>query len=292
MGQRKARRLTPGSAASPVLCRSMRPQCRHCYGPCCMTGMLRSARNARRRCTRADHRPRNHQPRRRCWRVPRGAGARACALRSSPDDTLVAIVMEKGPEQIVAALAVSCWQGARSCRSAPVSPDRRIAGILEQSPCARSAITQARIERRPGLAVEAVHPVRDAGGRTKVRPCHRCRRQTIRRPILWPTSSTRQATRGPPPRVSPSPTVRRSTRWPRSWSVCASASTSDDRVLWVSSFEFDLVHLRHIRCTWAQGGALVIPPVDRQQESGRLWVHLVRDHGVTLWELGRRWSSS
>ncbi|CAE6968503.1 D-alanine--D-alanyl carrier protein ligase [Paraburkholderia domus] len=191
----------------------------------------------------------------------------------SPDDTLVAIVMEKGPEQIVAALAV-LLAGRAFLPISAGQPDRRIAGILEQARV-RVAITQARIER--GRAWQAAVILFDAPEAEPSSPL----------PPLPPANAT-------PDTLAYVIYTSGSTGAPKGVAIAHRAAVNTladlslrfgiderDRVLWVSSFEFDL-SIFDIFGVLGAGGAVVIPPVDGAQNPAA-WVHLVRDHGVTLW---------
>ncbi|HEV2268321.1 MAG TPA: amino acid adenylation domain-containing protein, partial [Steroidobacteraceae bacterium] len=203
---------------------------------------------------------------------------RACALARALDaslgaeDRLVAIVMEKGPEQIVAALAL-LETGRAFLPISAGQPDQRIARILRQSG-ARVAITQARIRR--GRAWQAAVRLVDAPETEAREPAARLSRAGSPGDlayVIYTSGST-----GDPKGVAVTHRAACNTLADLTRRLAIAAH---DRVLWVSSFEFDL-SIFDIFAVLAAGGAVVVPAPDGAQNPAA-WADAVREYRVTLW---------
>jgi amino acid adenylation domain-containing protein/non-ribosomal peptide synthase protein (TIGR01720 family) len=203
------------------------------------------------------------------------ATALAHELRTAllPDDALVAIVMEKGPEQVVAALAV-LLAGRAFLPISAGQPDKRIAGIVDQAGV-RVAITQARIERgRAWQAAVALFNAPEADPAAPPPPlvAEAMSPETLAYVIY--TSGSTGAPKGVA--IAHRAAVNTLADLGRRFGV-----NERDRVLWVSSFEFDL-SIFDIFGILGVGGAIVIPPVEGAQNPVA-WAEFVREHGVTVW---------
>ncbi|WP_245978670.1 non-ribosomal peptide synthetase, partial [Aurantiacibacter xanthus] len=199
----------------------------------------------------------------------------AARLRAvlSDEDALVAVVMEKGPEQIVAVLAVL----AAGRAFLPISagqPDARIATILSESG-ARIGLTQTRVERGRAwqeaitlLDVEMDAPVSEPSA-SETRPVS----ADDLAYVIFTSGST-----GKPKGVAISHRSARNTLADLHERLGLSGL---DRVLWVSSLEFDL-SIFDIFGVLAAGGAIVVPKVDGQRDP-ILWAEAIKQDGVTIW---------
>ncbi|MBJ3777493.1 non-ribosomal peptide synthetase [Acuticoccus mangrovi] len=189
------------------------------------------------------------------------------------DDALVAIVMEKGAEQVVAALAV-LLAGRAFLPISAGQPDKRIAGIIDQAGV-RVAITQARIER--GRAWQTMVTLFDAPETDPVAPPPPLAADAASPEALAYVIYTSGSTGAPKGvAITHRAAVNTLTDLGRRFEI-----DERDRVLWVSSFEFDL-SIFDIFGVLGAGGAIVIPPVEGAQNPAA-WAELVREHGVTLW---------
>ncbi|WP_334150927.1 amino acid adenylation domain-containing protein [Hyphomicrobium sp.] len=190
-----------------------------------------------------------------------------------PDDALVAIVMEKGPEQVVAALAV-LLAGRAFLPISAGQPDGRIAGIIDQAGV-RVAITQTRIAR--GRAWQAAVTLLDAPEADPAAPPPPLEAEAVSPEALAYVIYTSGSTGAPKGvAIAHSAAVNTLADLTRRFGV-----TERDRVLWVSSFEFDL-SIFDIFGVLGAGGSIVIPPVEGAQNPAA-WADLVQEHGVTLW---------
>jgi amino acid adenylation domain-containing protein/non-ribosomal peptide synthase protein (TIGR01720 family) len=189
------------------------------------------------------------------------------------DDALVAIVMEKGPEQVVAALAV-LLAGRAFLPISAGQPDIRIAGIIDQAGV-RVVITQRRIER--GRAWQAAVTLLDAPEADPAAVPPPSVAEAVSPEALAYIIYTSGSTGAPKGvAIAHHAAVNTLTDLERRFGV-----TERDRVLWVSSFEFDL-SIFDIFGVLGAGGAIVIPPVEGAQNPAA-WADLVQEHGVTLW---------
>ncbi|MBK5066423.1 non-ribosomal peptide synthetase, partial [Paraburkholderia domus] len=196
----------------------------------------------------------------------------------SDDDALVAIVMEKGPEQIVAALAV-LLAGRAFLPISAGQPDLRIATIFAESG-ARVALTQARIQRGCAwqergvlLNVDMAAPPVGAPSVESLAVSTGAAAPDDVAYVIFTSGST-----GKPKGVAISHRAARNTLADLEERL---GLNFEDRVLWVSSLEFDL-SVFDIFGVLAAGGAVVVPDVDGQRNPIR-WAEAVHDHGVTLW---------
>ncbi|MBJ3778892.1 non-ribosomal peptide synthetase, partial [Acuticoccus mangrovi] len=197
---------------------------------------------------------------------------RLCAVLSD-DDTLVAVVMEKGPEQIIAVLAVL----AAGRAFLPISagqPDLRIATILAESG-ARVGLTQTRIER--GCDWQEKITLLDVAmaAPATVTPAAEPRPTSADdlAYVIYTSGST-----GKPKGVAISHRAARNTLADLHERLGLNGS---DRVLWVSSLEFDL-SIFDIFGVLAAGGAVVVPEPDGQRDPIR-WAQSIETDKVTLW---------
>ncbi len=200
----------------------------------------------------------------------------ACALetRLTPGDKLVAVIMEKGVEQIVAVLAILAIGRAFLPISAG-QPDQRIETILSTAG-ARVAITQAHLRR-------------DRSWRERIDVVDVDLHQEYKPPSILPVT----------PRVEPDGLAyviytSGSTGQPKGVAISHRAARNTlagmadrfalsprDSVLWVSSLEFDL-SIFDIFAVLGAGGCVVIPPPDASRAPNVLCDAIV-SHGVTIW---------
>ena len=189
------------------------------------------------------------------------------------DDVLVAIVMEKGPEQIVAALAI-LLAGRAFLPIGAGQPDSRISTILGQAGVG-VAITQAGV-----IGGGAWHnkvrlletPAADPG--TPPPPLPDLDRSLDDLAYVIYTSGSTGVPKGVA--VTHRAAVNTLANMVRRFGIDA-----DDRALWVSALEFDL-SIFDIFAVLGRGGALVVPPEGGSQNPSA-WAQLVLAHGVTLW---------
>ncbi len=190
-----------------------------------------------------------------------------------PTDRLVAIVMEKDFEQIVAVLAV--LEAGRTFL--PISagqPDQRIQAILRQAGV-RLALTQPRIRRGRGWQDQVVLldvPLEPDAGPL---PARLPQTATPADPayVIYTSGST-----GAPKGVT---IAHRAARNTLADITGRGALTPTDRVLWVSSLEFDL-SIFDLFGLLGAGGAVVVPPPDGNQHPLG-WAEAVHRHAVTVW---------
>ena len=210
--------------------------------------------------------------------------ARAAALarqlhqRLAADESIVAIVMEKGLEQIVAALAV--LEAGRTF--VPVSagqPDVRIQAILAQAGV-RTALTQPRIARGPRLAAAARAHRRARRGPRRARaargPARAAAAPRRARRCGLPDLHLGQHRRAEG-RAHRAPRRAQHPRRPHR----APGASATDRVLWVSSLEFDL-SIFDLFAVLGAGGAVVVPEPDGHRHPLD-WAHAVQQHRVSVW---------
>ena len=190
-----------------------------------------------------------------------------------PDDRLVAIVMEKGFEQIVAVLAV--LEAGRTFL--PISagqPDQRIQTILSQAGV-RTALTQPRIRRGRGWQDQVILLDVPLEPDTGPLPARLPQTATPGDPayVIYTSGST-----GAPKGVT---IAHRAARNTLADITERFALTATDRVLWVSSLEFDL-SIFDLFGILGAGGAVVVPPPDGNQNP-RGWAEAIHRHAVTVW---------
>jgi amino acid adenylation domain-containing protein len=188
-----------------------------------------------------------------------------------PDDLVVAIVMQKGVEQLVAALAV--LEAGRIFLPISVSqPASRIRAILEQAG-ARVALVQTGSEREWAGGVkllEVTHhvpagnlPPRLAAQAAPEDPAY----------VIYTSGST-----GVPKGVTIAHRAARNTLADLAERFHLGRG---DRVLWVSALEFDL-SIFDLFGLLGCGGSVVIPPPDGKKDPLG-WAQAVQRHGVTVW---------
>ncbi len=210
--------------------------------------------------------------------------ARAAALarqlhqRLAADESIVAIVMEKGLEQIVAALAV--LEAGRTF--VPVSagqPDVRIQAILAQAGV-RTALTQPRIARGRAWQqqlelIDVLDEDLDEHVPHEAPPERLPRRAAPDDAayLIYTSGST-----GVPKGVLIAHRAARNTLADLTGRLALSAT---DRVLWVSSLEFDL-SIFDLFAVLGAGGAVVVPEPDGHRHPLD-WAHAVQQHRVSVW---------
>ncbi len=253
----------------------------------------------------------------------------------TPDDRLVAIVMDKGCEQLIAALAV-LENGRAFLPISASQPDQRIQTILSQA-AVRVALTQPHLHDRrqasggdsntsdgDGTRITTTASSTNAtsarvdsagsitGNNSEASSSDGAHTESIDADLSHRTWHDQvvllNVTREPiadavPPRLpqtaAPSDPAyviytSGSTGIPKGVTIQHRAArntiadlldrfaiTSSDRLLWVSSFEFDL-SIFDLFGILAAGGAVVVPPPNCKQDP-IAWAQAVRRHHVTLW---------
>jgi amino acid adenylation domain-containing protein/thioester reductase-like protein len=201
------------------------------------------------------------------------AAARWLRDRGARPNQLVAIVMDKRWEQIVAALAV-CKSGAAYLPLDPKLPKQRLLHLLGRGEV-RHVLTQRDVEESfpwpagvERLAIDAMRPSDD-----DVLPLPRVNDASDLAYTIFTSGSTGQPKgvmidhRGP---------VNTCLDVNRRFDV-----KPGDRVLALSSLGFDL-SVYDVFGTLAAGATIVVPLADRAQDPA-YWVDLVERDGVTLW---------
>jgi amino acid adenylation domain-containing protein len=189
-----------------------------------------------------------------------------------PDDAVVAVVMEKGVEQIIAALAV-LETGRAFLPISAGQPDQRIQTILERAG-ARIACTQSRLDR--GRAWQGDVELIELDLLCQPAPLPRL--QCAGSPedlayVIYTSGST-----GLPKGVAVQHKAARNTVEDISRRLGLAPT---DRGLWVSSLEFDL-SIFDLFGILGAGAAVVIPPPDAAQDPV-IWARLTYRHQVTIW---------
>jgi amino acid adenylation domain-containing protein/non-ribosomal peptide synthase protein (TIGR01720 family) len=203
------------------------------------------------------------------------AGALAHALHAvlEPADGLVAIVMDKGVEQVLAALAI-LETGRAFLPISADQPDARLRAILRQAGV-RVALTAgpppADRAWPDGLTCVPVALAPLAGPPPPRLPPTAAPDDVAY--VIYTSGST-----GTPKGVTITHRAARNTLADLHDRLALSAA---DRVLWVSSLAFDL-SIFDLFGLLAAGGAVVVPP-PHGQRTPRAWAELVHRHRVTLW---------
>ncbi len=200
--------------------------------------------------------------------------ARQLDMLPGPRDELVAVIMEKGAEQIIAVLAIL----AAGRAFLPISagqPDQRITTILEKAGV-RAAITQSHLRRdrmwRDKVDVLEIDLASDHEPASSWTAAHRAMPEDLAY-VIYTSGST-----GQPKGVAIS---HRSARNTLADMADRFALLPDDAVLWVSSLEFDL-SIFDIFAVLGSGGCVVVPPPDANRSPGVLREALATQ-GVTIW---------
>ncbi len=202
--------------------------------------------------------------------------ARSLAARGiGPGDT-VAVSAEKSPAQIIAVLGVAA-SGAAYVPVEPNWPAERVASVIRQADIAH-ALVAADVDRSRWPAAVDVLAFDAAGKIDDDSPD--LDRAVPRRPdpgdlayVIFTSGST-----GEPKGVAVEHRAVRTTlddlmgRYPL---------TSDDRVLGLSAFSFDL-SVFDIFSVLGAGGSLVLPDSARLRDPGH-WMDVMSRHRVTLW---------
>jgi amino acid adenylation domain-containing protein/non-ribosomal peptide synthase protein (TIGR01720 family) len=199
--------------------------------------------------------------------------ARQLDARLDPAERLVAVVMEKGLEQILAVLAI-LETGRAFLPVSAGQPDARIQAILAQAGV-RTALTQPHLRR--GRPWQAQLTLLEIGAHE--RPVEGLPRLPRRASaddlayVIYTSGST-----GQPKGVAIAHRAARNTLA----DLCGRFALSHaDRVLWVSSLEFDL-SIFDLFGILGVGGCVVVPPPDARQTPAVL-AQAIADHAVTVW---------
>jgi amino acid adenylation domain-containing protein len=191
--------------------------------------------------------------------------------RGARPETLVAVVMERGWEQVVAVMAI-LQAGAAYLPISPDVPPERLHYLCENGDVAL-AVTQPRVDARLAWpeAVERLH-VR-ADGPLAAAPPLPVQRPTDLAYVIYTSGST-----GAPKGVMIEHAAAANTIVDinRRFGVGPT-----DRVLAISSLSFDL-SVYDIFGILAAGGAVVIPDDDKLRDPAH-WQALVEAHRVTIW---------
>ncbi|WP_395854689.1 amino acid adenylation domain-containing protein [Cystobacter fuscus] len=188
-------------------------------------------------------------------------------------NTLVALVMEKGWEQVVGALAV-LFSGAAYMPVDASLPPQRIRGLLERGEVSL-VLTQPRFARSEALALEGPRVVcveEPAKRDTRDAPLERVQRSTDLAYVIFTSGSTGQ------PKgvmIDHRGAVNTVLDVNRRFQV-----GPEDRVLAVSSLSFDL-SVYDVFGTLAAGGTLVMPDASLAREPAH-WLDLCSKQKVTL----------
>ncbi|WP_101790635.1 non-ribosomal peptide synthetase [Nonomuraea indica] len=200
-------------------------------------------------------------------------GRALAALGLGPGD-LVAVAADKGTAQVTALLGVLA-SGAGYVPVEPSWPASRVASLCAQASI-RHALLAAEADAGPWPEQVTVHRLDAAGVPDLPAPPE----AALRRPapddlayVIFTSGST-----GKPKGVAIEHRAARTTlddlaeRFPLS---------SDDRVLALSAFSFDL-SVYDIFSVLGSGGAVVLPEARRQRDPGH-WLELMARHRVTVW---------
>jgi epothilone synthetase B len=198
-------------------------------------------------------------------------GARLREMEAQPE-TLVAIVMEKGWEQVVAALGIHA-AGAAYVPIDPDLPKDRRWYMLEDSQ-AKIAITQRELDEK----LEWPNGLRRIVVEDAMDDCSSAPLETVLQPsnlshVIYTSGSTGQ------PKgvmIEHRSVVNRILDVNRRQGV-----SKDDRVLALTSLSHDL-SVYDIFGVLAAGGALIVPAADRRRDPAH-WVELMNREKVTIW---------
>ncbi|ACC85410.1 non-ribosomal peptide synthetase [Nostoc punctiforme] len=199
-------------------------------------------------------------------------GHRLRKLKTSPN-TLVAVVMEKGWEQIVAVLGI-LMSGAAYMPIDPELPDERVQYLLKQGEV-KLILTQSWLNERltwiegiPRICLDCDELVGEDSS-----PLDLVQSPDDLAYVIYTSGST-----GVPKGVM------LTHRGPVNTILDINQRfgiTHQDRVLALSALNFDL-SVYDIFGTLAAGGTLVIPEAERTKDPAH-WVELMKQHKVTLW---------
>ncbi len=191
----------------------------------------------------------------------------------TPADRLVAILMDKGFEQIVAALAV-LENGRTFLPISASQPDQRIQTILSQAGV-RVALIQPQMRRGRFWQDQVVllEVTREPIPRAVPPRLPQTASPTDAAYVIYTSGST-----GVPKGVTIKHQAARNTIADLTERF---AITRADRILWVSSFEFDL-SIFDLFGILAAGGAVVVPAAHSNQNP-IVWAEAVHQHRVTVW---------
>src|SRR5260370_4042750 len=200
---------------------------------------------------------------------------RRLSVQVGPDEELIAILMEKGWESVVAALAI-LERGLAFLPAPNNQPPQRIAAILRDAGV-RTVLTQPHLSARlTDLADVSVIAVTEENfpPTAPLRPPDRAR-VSDQAPayVIYTSGST-----GTPKGVMVSPHAARNTL---ADVAVRFAISREDRVLWVSELSFDL-SIFDLFGLLGAGGTVVIP-ASGGRENPALWAEAVERHGVTVW---------
>jgi amino acid adenylation domain-containing protein len=195
------------------------------------------------------------------------------ALGARPN-TLIALVMTKGWEQVVGALAI-LLSGAAYVPIDPSLPEERVRHLLKSSE-ATLALTQTRADERVSwpddirrICVDAFDVIQ-AADELSLEPSRDCDALAY---VIFTSGSTGQ------PKgvmIAHSGAVNTVLDVNETWDVGAS-----DRVLALSEMNFDL-SVWDVFGVLAAGGALVMPDASSSRDPAH-WAKMIERHGVTIW---------
>lgn len=196
-------------------------------------------------------------------------GAVLAGAGLGPGD-LVAVVAPKGVDQVVALLGVN-RSGAGYVPVEPGWPDARVAALCERASVRHAVVTPGVTTRWPDGVV--VHELTPEGVLSGPEAAPRRAEPSDLAYAIFTSGST-----GTPKGVAIEHRAVRTTlddlaeRFPL---------RSDDRVLGLSAFSFDL-SVYDIFTMLGVGGAVVLPDHERQRDPGH-WLDLMAEHRVTVW---------
>lgn len=206
------------------------------------------------------------------------AVAEALAARGCTRGELVGVVMDKGPEQVVAVLGILMAGAAYlpidtnqpPVRRGQILADARVKRVLTQSWLLEDRVAADSAEHLQWLAVDTL---KIAGGESSVTPLSTPSSPDALAYVIYTSGST-----GAPKGVMI--THRGAVNTVLDINRRFEA-TSADRVLHLVNLGFDL-SVYDVFGLLSAGGALVLPDPDRRGDPSH-WAELAQTHGVTIW---------
>ncbi|WP_067973185.1 non-ribosomal peptide synthetase [Nocardiopsis trehalosi] len=200
-------------------------------------------------------------------------GAALAAAGLGPGD-LVAVGVDKGPDQVAAILGVSA-SGAGYVPVEPSWPAERVASVCAQAGVAHALITGGPSPDWPeGVAVHRIAP--DGGLVGGPEPDGAAPRRPAPDDLAYAIFTS--GSTGRPKGVA---IEHRQARTTIDDLVDRFPLRPDDRMLALSAFSFDL-SVHDVYGVMGAGAALVLPDAHRQRDPGH-WLELMGRHRVTLW---------